>query len=149
MDFGKTLDRWERGSAGDTNAALAAWLDAHGVEDKDAGAAAGAAEGRAERARRVKEKAPDARLDLHGKTADEAWRALEDFFGFARARRLEKVLLIHGKGRHSKAGGVLKEICRVYVKQCPFARESGQPDDADGGAGATWVALDYNFMSPA
>jgi DNA-nicking Smr family endonuclease len=141
MNFGKVLDGWEK-EGGALNEALEAWLDAHEVVNKDA-AQAEAVAGGAARAQRLRGRASEARLDLHGKTGDEAWRALEDFFGCARALGLEKVLLIHGKGKHSKGGGaVLGELCRVYVAQCPFALESGHPDDADGGAGATWVALD-------
>ncbi|MDR3301761.1 MAG: Smr/MutS family protein [Spirochaetaceae bacterium] len=156
MNFGEILDRWEKGhsvsaasaaaakkpvkEAHNAQAALRSWLDSYGVTDKDAAEQSNAHDP-AERRQRLKGKAPEARLDLHGKTGDEAWRALEDFFRGARARNLEKVLLIHGKGNHSKDGAVLKELCRVYIEQCPFAGASGHPDANDGGSGATWVIL--------
>ena len=91
--------------------------------------------------RRLLNKKPDAVLDLHGQTQEEAWESLDDFFRKSRARGLEKVLLIHGKGNHSKNEGVLKELCRKYVEHCPFAGTSGRNSASNGGSGATWVLL--------
>jgi DNA-nicking Smr family endonuclease len=154
MDFGKILDSWERGRGGSgrtdkkgggrdgqqAREALKSWLDANPVLDKDS---AGTEKHRnaAEQRQRLRNKAPSARIDLHGKTGDEAWQALEDFFRAVTARGLEKVLIVHGKGNHSKNGAVLKDLCRVFIEQCPAAGESGHPDAAGGGSGATWVIL--------
>jgi len=91
--------------------------------------------------KRLLYKKPDAILDLHGLTQDEAWDKLDDFFRKSRARGLEKVLLIHGKGNHSKNEGVLKELCRKYVEHCNFAGASGRNSASNGGSGATWVLL--------
>jgi len=91
--------------------------------------------------RRLLNKKPDAVLDLHGLTQDEAWDKLDVFFRKSRARGLEKVLLIHGKGNHSKNEGVLKELCRKYIEECRFAGASGRNPAANGGSGTTWVLL--------
>ncbi|MDR2864264.1 MAG: Smr/MutS family protein [Spirochaetaceae bacterium] len=154
MDFGRILERWEHDRLGgpvfspkagikdarNINDFLSSWLDTHPVQNKDADTPEAS---RRESGRRkiLRSKAPDASLDLHGKTREEAWRALDDFFRAAQARNLEKVLLIHGKGNHSKDGAILKEFCRVYIEQCEFAGESGYPPASDGGSGATWVLL--------
>jgi DNA-nicking Smr family endonuclease len=154
MDFGEILDLWERGrGAGGKNAkniggddgrsardALNSWLDANPVVDKDAGSTENRLNA-AERRQRLRSQPPDARLDLHGKTGDETWQILEDFFRMAVSRKLEKVLIVHGKGNHSKNGAVLKDLCRIFIEQCPEAGESGHPGVDDGGTGATWVIL--------
>ncbi|MCL2834952.1 MAG: Smr/MutS family protein [Treponema sp.] len=91
--------------------------------------------------RRLLTKKPDAFLDLHGLTQDEAWDKLDEFFKRSRARGLEKVLVIHGKGNHSMNEGVLGDLSRKYIEQCPFAGTSGHNSGARGGSGATWVLL--------
>ena len=90
---------------------------------------------------RLLNKKPDAVVDLHGLTRDEAWEKLDEFFRKSRARGFEKVLLIHGKGNHSKNEGVLTELCRQYIERCPFAGASGRNCASRGGSGATWVLL--------
>jgi DNA-nicking Smr family endonuclease len=141
MDFGKVLDKWEgRGENHQpkkANDALRRWLDSHDIENKDANIT----ESLPEKKQRLKTMPPEARIDLHQKTADEAWAALDDFFYMANMHQLKKVLVIHGKGNHSKGGSILKELCRKYIEQCPFTGESGHPESKYGGSGATWVIL--------
>ena len=93
------------------------------------------------RRQRLLNKKPDALIDLHGQTQEEAWENLDEFFRKSRARGHEKVLLIHGKGNHSKNEGVLRELCRKYIELCPFAGESGRNSASKGGSGTTWVLL--------
>jgi DNA-nicking Smr family endonuclease len=91
------------------------------------------------------ELAIDARLDLHGKRADEARDALEKFLKEKRARRDRVVLVIHGRGDHSPAGiGVLRGEIGAWLAQgrasqhvAAFATAHGQ----DGGEGALYVLL--------
>jgi hypothetical protein len=119
---------------------LTRWLRVNGVYDKDAeGESAELSPG--DRRRRLLAKRPDALIDLHGLTRDEAWNSLEIFFRDSRNRGLEKILIIHGKGNHSGQEGVLKETVRTYIERCPFAGESGRGSAALGGGGATWVFL--------
>lgn len=119
------------------------WLDSHAVEDKDRVYA----ERRQQLihrhlSRREIDALPyDAILDLHGMTALMAESALEDFFMTAVAKDLRKVLLIHGKGIHSRNGPVLADIVRRWLERHPAAGRSGAADTQDGGSGATWVLL--------
>lgn len=171
MDFGDILNEWERQTAiasgkkqtsprlkrlipeGDAEQAgqsggeqlkkvdpLTAWLRLNPIYDKDAEIekqeiSAG------ERRRRLLSRRPDAVLDLHGLTQDEAWSALESFFKDSRRRGFEKILIVHGKGNHSDGEGILKDTCRTFIERCPFAGENGHGRAADGASGATWVIL--------
>lgn len=119
---------------------LTAWLRVNGIQDKDA-AAEEEALSAAERRHALRMKAPDAAIDLHGLTRDEAWLRLSSFFAASLRQGAEKVLVVHGKGNHSEGEAVLKRTTREFVERCPFAGESGQADSRSGGAGATWVIL--------
>jgi DNA-nicking Smr family endonuclease len=156
MDFGDILDKWDRqtgkspgGKAARMTAEqktdiMSAWLRINDVVDKDAelsGAAAPSAKG--ERRRRLRSKKPDAFLDLHGQTKDEAWLSMDEFFRLSRQQGFEKLLIIHGKGNHSEGEAVLKRVVQDYIERCAFAGESGHSTAAEGGSGATWVLLKY------
>ena len=141
MDFGKILDQWDKHSGP--------------VYDKDADSSvpyndfAGRRSASASRRRRLLRKSPDAFIDLHGFTRDEAWNALTAFFNTAKNSGLEKVLVIHGKGNHedndgTRKTGVLKKMVRDFIERCPFAGESGFNNSNAGGTGATWVLIKSN-----
>ncbi|MDR3139244.1 MAG: Smr/MutS family protein [Treponema sp.] len=119
---------------------LTAWLRIHEVYDKDAEEEA-RGEPPGDRRRRLLAKRPDALIDLHGLTRDEAWDSLGSFFQDAKLRGFEKLLIIHGKGNHSEREGVLKETARKFIENCPFAGESGRQHASAGGRGATWVFI--------
>jgi len=116
------------------------WISVNGIQDKDV-------ENRdkqisaQEKRRRLRNKKPDAELDIHGKTRDEAWQELDAFFGDAKEKGFEKIMVIHGKGNHSAGESVLKRVVMEYIERCPFAGESGRGKAAAGGEGATWVLL--------
>ncbi|MDR2134570.1 MAG: Smr/MutS family protein [Treponema sp.] len=128
---------------------LEKWLRVNGVYDKDAeengpgrdAAGSGSGERPGQKRRRLLAKKPDAVIDVHGLTGDEAWDALERFFTDAKHRSLEKLLVIHGKGNHSGGEAVLKRRVREFIERCPFAGESGHGNAAEGGSGVTWVLL--------
>jgi DNA-nicking Smr family endonuclease len=123
---------------------LTAWLRVHGVEDKDRLApdmGLSDMELRQRERQRLIHKAPDAVLDLHGLTRDEAWDRLGLFFAQAQHHGAEKVLIIHGKGNHSEGEAVLKRTTLQYIEQCPYAGMHGHPPAEGGGSGATWVLL--------
>jgi DNA-nicking Smr family endonuclease len=119
---------------------LTAWLRINGIEDKDAEAER-AEVSAPERRRRLLAKNPDAAIDLHGLSRDEAWETLEAFFYSSRRQGFEKVLIIHGKGNHSGSEAVLKRMVRDFVERCPLAGESGHGSPVSGGGGSTWVLL--------
>jgi DNA-nicking Smr family endonuclease len=116
------------------------WLRRNGVYDKDAEIEENRAS-RGERRRRLLHKAPEATIDLHAMTQDEAWTALDNFFRNCRSRGLEKIQVIHGKGNHSDGEGILRELTRKFIEDCPFAGESGFSSAESGGRGTTWVLL--------
>lgn len=89
--------------------------------------------------------AVQAHLDLHGMTKAEAKEALERFIHQARLKGHRCVLVVHGRGLHSKDQlPVLKEnlqswLSRGRVGRSVLAFTSARPKD--GGAGAVYVLL--------
>jgi DNA-nicking Smr family endonuclease len=86
---------------------------------------------------------PEARLDLHGMTQEEAHRALEGFLTSAQESGKRAVLVITGKG--SGGGrGVLRDAVPRWLGEAPnrgrvLATATAQPKD--GGSGALYVLL--------
>jgi DNA-nicking Smr family endonuclease len=119
---------------------LSAWLRIHGVQDKDS-QVQDEELSREERRRRLIEKRPDAVVDLHGLTRDEAWDRLGIFFSDARRRGFEKVLIVHGKGNHSQGEAILKRTTREFIERCAYAGSHGHAPPTSGGTGATWVIV--------
>jgi DNA-nicking Smr family endonuclease len=126
--------------------ALEAWLAANEVGDKDA--VSGCAEetrrsrsGRDLDSRRLTQLRPQAVLDLHGMTGEEAESAIAGFIEESSRGGLEKVLIIHGKGLHSAGLPVLKRAARRALENHPSAGRFGEAEKADGGSGALWVFI--------
>jgi DNA-nicking Smr family endonuclease len=84
-------------------------------------------------------------VDLHGMTRDEAKRAVEHFLRASRNAGRRCVLVVHGRGLHSKDQlPVLKDALKTWLSTARFARHvlafaTARP--ADGGAGAIYVLL--------
>ena len=88
------------------------------------------------------EKMPvDATIDLHGLTVAEAQEQLRSLFIDAHRKGLKKVLIIHGKGIHSKEEPKLKKAVMDFIEHSAYAGMHGVPGAADGGSGAVWVAI--------
>lgn len=91
------------------------------------------------------EYARQAHLDLHRMDRDQARAAVERFVADARHRRLRCVLIVHGRGLHSKDNlPVLKHSLQTWLTRGRLARHvlaftSARPHD--GGAGAVYVLL--------
>jgi DNA-nicking Smr family endonuclease len=89
--------------------------------------------------------AVQAHVDLHGMTRDEAKRAVEAFLRSSRSAGKRCVLVVHGRGLHSKDHlPVLKDALRTWLSTARFARHvlafaTARP--VDGGAGAIYVLL--------
>lgn len=123
------------------------WLRRYGVIDKDALAAQ--EEHRAKYTDRsvLVNMQPEARIDLHGLTRDEAWEQLDAFVTQCDARKLKKIMIVHGKGIHSKSSDpVLGEMVRKFIETDKRLGMSGHPDVSGGGKGATWVILKNNLF---
>ena len=84
-------------------------------------------------------------LDLHGMTRDQAKGAVDDFLRRARQGGKRCVLLVHGRGLHSRDQlPVLKEALRTWLSTARFGRHvlafaTALP--VDGGGGAVYVLL--------
>ena len=120
------------------------WLRRHGVYDKDADNSENSSlfDNLAEK-RRLRTMRPQAEIDLHGMTLEEAYGALVTFFEDAVRREYQKVLIIHGKGNHSQNGPVLARFVQKFLETNSHAGETGHPKGRDGGTGSTWVILKY------
>jgi DNA-nicking Smr family endonuclease len=91
-------------------------------------------------------RAPDARIDLHGLTAERAHHACLRFLGEAVARRHRVVLVITGKGRGGRSGraGVLRDALPGWLRASPLGRSIVgiyQAHRRHGGEGAFYVYL--------
>lgn len=123
------------------------WLRRYGVIDKDA--LAEQEEHRTKYADRsvLVRMPPEAHIDLHGLTRDEAWKQLEAFVAQCDSRKLKKIMIVHGKGIHSKSSDpVLGEMVRTFIETDKRLGLSGHPDASGGGKGATWVILKNNLF---
>lgn len=87
----------------------------------------------------------DARLDLHGRTAEQARGELGGFLKTMRSRGERCVLVIHGKGEHSPQGaGVLRGEIAAWLSQGTASEHVAAFATAmagDGGEGAVYVLL--------
>ena len=121
---------------------MEAWLRRYGTVDNDA-AADEYNESMKMRSRTyIREMSPEARIDLHGLTKEEAWERLNSFIGDCQARGLKKILIIHGKGTHSHGSDpVLGPMVKSFIEQDKRLGTSGHPDKFMGGSGATWVMI--------
>lgn len=84
-------------------------------------------------------------VDLHGMTRGEAKAAVDDFLRRSRQAGKRCVLVVHGRGTHSRDQlPVLKEALKVWLSTNRFGRHvlafaTARP--ADGGGGAIYVLL--------
>ena len=118
------------------------WLRRYGTTDKDAIAEEYAERTRMESREYLRTMQPEARIDLHGMTRDEAWERLEQFTADCKRRGLRKILIVHGKGNHSHGSDpVLGPMVRTFIERNKDLGTSGHPSGNQGGTGATWVII--------
>lgn len=80
-------------------------------------------------------------LDLHGLTQEETRIALRDFLRNCRRRGIHRVLVIHGKGYHSRESAVLGNLVKNLLRHSMEVEDFGPAPPQKGGSGATWVLL--------
>lgn len=80
---------------------------------------------------------PEATLDLHGYTVNEAASALDNFIQRSSKQRLKTLLVIHGKG----ARAILKTQVNYWLKDHPRVLAFCSAKPKDGGTGAVYVLL--------
>jgi DNA-nicking Smr family endonuclease len=84
----------------------------------------------------------EGKLDLHGMTQDEAWRALHKFVLRAVAAEKRTLLIITGKGARSE--GVLKRMLPLWLEDsdlAPYVLALSPAQPKDGGSGAFYLRL--------
>ncbi len=126
MDFGKILEEWEsEHKEGATDAGRSSTESQHVPTSNE-----------------LKRMSPQRSLDLHGYTAEEAKVFVLDFLKTSYHSGLFKVMIIHGKGYHSKDGKpVLQKVVYECLDSSPYAGKRGVPSPKHGGTGAVWVAI--------
>jgi DNA-nicking Smr family endonuclease len=98
------------------------------------------------RALRRGEHRPEARLDLHGLTRDEALRAAEQLVQRSRGEGRRVMLVIHGRGHGSEGGeAVLRPALQAWLGTAAAARAGvmafAPAPPRDGGTGATLILV--------
>lgn len=118
------------------------WIHRYGVHDKDADMCEEKSflDKQAEK-KRLRTMRPQAEIDLHGMTLEQASDALLTFFEYAIRKDYQKILIIHGKGNHSKGEPILARFVQIFLETHAHAGETGHPKGRDGGTGSTWVLL--------
>ncbi len=84
------------------------------------------------------------RLDLHGKNAEEALWRLHQFVVGCSVRRVRNVLVVTGKGLHSKQGmGVLKQATESWILGAgrAYVESYSEAPRRHGGSGALILQL--------
>ena len=143
MDFNKILNRWDKRKKKKAVSDMGKWIDQYPPREngKDEVEKVSRNVAAAERRRRLRTLKPQRQVDLHGLTASEAVERVDRFLQDCRRDELRKVLIIHGKGKHSKTEPVLARAIRTYIQRSPHAGEFGTPTKNYGGSGAIWVIL--------
>ncbi len=91
---------------------------------------------------KLRQMLPEATIDLHGLTGDEASNRVRSFLQDCRANGIRKLCIIHGKGLHAPTGqGILKEIVVREIENSKLVREFGAPAAKYGGSGVLWVIM--------
>ncbi len=142
MDFGDILDTWEKQnqSSQGKSRKLEELYDRYLPED-DLSDLQESEETGEHSVRDLKRMEPEAVLDLHGFTAEEARSMVMSFLESSARSGKQKVLIIHGKGNRSAHGSVLKKVVRSCLEASPYAGRTGTPGRELGGSGAVWVIL--------
>lgn len=118
------------------------WLNRYGTVDKDKISDEAEEKEKLNSREYLYNLKPEARIDLHGQTKDQAWESLENFVSDCKRRGLRKILIIHGKGNHSNGSdSVLGPMVKTFIERDSRLGTSGHPDRNNGGNGATWVII--------
>jgi DNA-nicking Smr family endonuclease len=93
---------------------------------------------------------PQATLDLHGSTQDEARDRLDRFLGSCLEHEIRCVRIVHGKGIGSRQGEpVLKLAVRQHLCRLEWVQAWIEGAERDGGAGAVTALLRLPAQDPA
>lgn len=85
---------------------------------------------------------PQATLDLHQMTKDEANSAVAEFLKECKENGIRKISIITGKGLHSEDGvGVLRSVAERVLDESGLVSEKKSAPLNAGGSGALWIIL--------
>ena len=85
---------------------------------------------------------PQATLDLHGETINEAEASIRSFLDECVKSRIRKISIITGKGLHSSDGiGVLRDTAIRVLNESGLVSEMSSAPLSAGGSGALWIIL--------
>jgi DNA-nicking Smr family endonuclease len=84
---------------------------------------------------------PEATLDLHRQTVEQARRELWAFLQESTSYQLRTVMVLHGKGDRAPRAGVLKSFVAHWLKDIPQVLAYHSAQSYHGGAGALYVLL--------
>lgn len=145
MDFGKILDAWHDREERDQKRRMERLIEKYGPTEADVRdrlVNEGGDGGRDPQRRPSPRLLPiEDELDLHGLREDEARGRLIAFLDASVSRGLRKVLIIHGKGLHSKQAPVLRRLVSETLDSYQHAGKRGPAEPKNGGTGAVWVIL--------
>jgi len=82
----------------------------------------------------------EAKLDLHGKTIEEAKQALAQFLLYCQRQKVRHALIIHGKGRRQHKP-ILKNKLNHWLRQTDQVLAFSSAIARDGSTGAVYVLL--------
>jgi DNA-nicking Smr family endonuclease len=126
-----------------TSEDILAYLKEHGVRDKDQ--AVPQKKTFKPAIQKGKGGIPRMTLDLHGKTSEEASRLLRGMLETCKRHGVKELLVIHGRGHHSKVqeGPILKNMVRAMAENelRLSIRDFRTASAAEGGEGATVLFL--------
>lgn len=85
---------------------------------------------------------PQADLDLHGFTVDQAYQELIDFLEHCACQNIRHIRIIHGKGNSSQNNyPILKNKLNNWLRRLPQVLAFSSAVKNDGGAGVLYVLL--------
>lgn len=144
-DFGKILEEWDgmrsRGrSESESSSEFERMLEKY-LETDDLSSRKTETEERLHSGVNPKNLKIEGTIDLHGMVSQGAELTLQRFIDESYRRGWKKILIIHGKGNHSKNGPVLRDTVMQVVREHPHAGRHGVPGRSLGGSGALWLII--------
>ncbi|AEJ61994.1 Smr protein/MutS2 [Spirochaeta thermophila DSM 6578] len=139
--FGDILREWEereRKTGGDL---LHRYLDRYLPDERVVKEKKGGERRSPDSRSRKRPSTPQAVLDLHGFTREEAEIRLKAFLGEAQGKGYRVLLIVHGKGLHSEREPILKKVVYRTLESCPFVGRIETAPRRWGGAGAVVAFL--------
>ncbi|MHC1691962.1 MAG: Smr/MutS family protein [Sphaerochaetaceae bacterium] len=154
MDFKDILEQWEQSPEGQKAADKSRF--SHIMREKEEGSRQAVPPGTNgvyhtghSSLGHLKAMHPQDCLDLHGVTAEEAIRMVDEFISQSLAKQLVKIQIVHGRGLHSPDGRpVLKQVVMETLRRSPYVRSTATPPPAEGGTGSVWVILQRGKSEP-